>query len=218
MSKVLVLVLLLLTASVSHAEETTCDTPPRSVSHITFSGGVEESSAALLIKAIDQVTSSNPLAIVFEFNTPGGNVDAGFEIAKKIEGIKVPVYCVVDGMAASMGFYLLQSCPVRAMTRRSHLMAHEVRIENSDVLTPSVVENYRQQLEAYTQGYAEHSALRMTVDTDGFLRRIVRNQEWWFSWKTAMKFRAVDGVVGSVTEFIENVRAFETSKAGAKKD
>jgi ATP-dependent protease ClpP protease subunit len=98
----------------------------RQIPHIVLSTEIDSEVAEQTV-AIFTMINAEPdrfPAVLFEINSPGGSV-AGFRIAKALEDSEVPVVCVVDGLAASMAFYILQSCDTRLMTGHSLLMAHE---------------------------------------------------------------------------------------------
>ena len=97
-----------------------------SVGIALLEGPVDSDSVGDVIKSIE-VYRKNPAinSVVLRINSPGGSVLAGFDLARYLEETGIQVVCVVDGEAASMAFYILQSCDVRLMTSRSMLMAHE---------------------------------------------------------------------------------------------
>ena len=95
------------------------------IAQLTFSADVTEESVDAAIKFLNEAQAQDGLeAVVIELNSDGGSVTDGFRLAREIEKSRVPVICVVEGSAASEGFYLLQSCTERYMTKRSMLMIH----------------------------------------------------------------------------------------------
>src|SRR5581483_5373793 len=77
---------------------------------------INDDTAAAWIGQILEAAEKNDY-VTIELNTPGGSNYVGFKLAKAIEECGKPTICVVDGMAQSFGFYLLQSCSIRAMTK-----------------------------------------------------------------------------------------------------
>lgn len=205
------LVLVFVSPSCSHSFKivNTAATPQYAhyVPKIVFNTEVNAESVAATMAIMDAATEEGAKAIVIEFNTPGGEVDSGFLLAKAIENSRVPVVCVVDGLAASMGMYLLQSCHVRAMTKRSSLMIHEAAVGAQSFYGPEVKwRSIAEELKRTNRAMAEHLAHRMTVSADEILIRIVGGLQWWLDWKDAVNFGAVDLVVDSVQEITDSYR------------
>ncbi len=177
------------------------------VPKITFDTEVSVESVAETIDLINQVVKGNAKAIVIEWNTPGGDVDSGFRLAKVIENTPVPVVCVVDGDAASMGMYILQSCDVRIMTKRSVLMAHEAAIGTELYGHEVTWRSIADRLHSLNIAIAEHIAGRMGMDPKALLLRMTGGAQWWINWEEALQVNAVDMVVVSVKEVTDSVRA-----------
>lgn len=187
-----------------------CEASKPCVVHYRLNAPVNGQSVETAIAWLDMAEREEATVFVLEINTPGGNVFAGFELAKRIERSKVPVACVVDGMAASMGFYLLQSCPVRAMTRRSVLMTHEPSISADVSGPPNEWKSVAETLRALRDAMAWYCNRRLTTTLEEYHARTDGGLTWWFTFVDAKKYHAVDVAVDSVEEVIE-----ELSKPGA---
>jgi ATP-dependent Clp protease protease subunit len=175
-------------------------TVPKDTRHLYLSSEVSEESTTTLMTEMDTAVAAGAARLVIEFNTPGGSVFAGMQLAKHIEQSPVPTVCVVDGMAASMGFYLLQSCTYRVMTSRSLLMAHQPA---SGGLLYGPAEKYERLAEVLRKlghAMATHCARRMSVSVDEYEKRIEKGGEWWFDERDALLYGAVDRVVGFVSD------------------
>jgi ATP-dependent Clp protease protease subunit len=59
-------------------------------------------------------------------NSPGGSVDAGFEIIDTMQLIEPPVYTVATGICASMGAMILSAGDSRAALPHARIMIHQV--------------------------------------------------------------------------------------------
>ncbi len=59
-------------------------------------------------------------------NSPGGEVDAGFEIIDTMDLIEPPVYTVATGLCASMGAVILSAGAERAALPHARIMIHQV--------------------------------------------------------------------------------------------
>lgn len=178
------------------------------VPKISLDGEVNDESVDAVLTLMQAVVDNHAEAIILEINTPGGSVDAGFKLAKYMENSPVPIVCVVDQEAASMGFYLLQSCTVRTMTKRSILMAHEPAIRGGGAGDghENSWRSIAEVLHAMSRAMAEHMTHRMNISADVMMEHISGSKMWWFTWIDALQFKAVDGVVNSVEEVTMSMR------------
>lgn len=181
---------------------------------IQLNGGIDDAKAAEFIPALLEACAAHD-HVSLEINTEGGFTEAGFRIAKAIEDCGAPVDCIVDGNAQSYGFYLLQSCRIRAMTRRSVLMMHEMLYPNLQFYFANrfKLEDYARNLEIGSRAMAEHYQHRMEIPIEVILQKTYR-QDWLMGWQEAVQYHAVDYVfVGTQ----EAVRAFDLAHSATKK-
>lgn len=164
---------------------------------IVFNSDVNSESAETLIKQI-QLADQGDKPILIEINTPGGSVFDGFEISRAIEATKHPVVCVVDGMAASMGLYILQSCHIRMMTHRSLLMGHEpsggARGQQDDLKKMGMV------LEKLNFVMAAHISFKTKLTPAQYMELIAHGSELWLTPDEALSLGFADFKVTSVSE------------------
>ena len=163
--------------------------------YMTLFGSIGNSSVlpiVMRLAAIQELpTNRRPANFTIEINSEGGEYDAGFLLTRAIEDSPVPVICVVDGEAASMAFYILQSCNVRIMTRRSMLMAHygflraTITMENVDIL--------KMRLGAMNSGMVAHYAKRMKL-SETEIHTKLRQGDWWLTADEALRIGAVDSL------------------------
>lgn len=185
------------------SELTTIAVPKGSIPHIKISGSITEEMATAFVGAMEVLNEASIKHILIEIDTTGGSVDAGFKIAKAIEESDVAVTCVVDGAAISMGFYILQACPIRIMTDRSVLMVHEPSIDT--IIRGNSIEwakegkRLSRVLEVLTDAMNHHLCRRLDMSFKDFTKRI-HGDEWWMSADEAAKVKAVDLVVESVAQ------------------
>ena len=96
---------------------------------VMLNGGVSDDSVNPIIAQLlylESVDSSTPITLMI--NSPGGSVYSGLALADTMNYIKCPIHTIVNGMAASMGAYLL-SCGEkghRAALPNSTVMVHQV--------------------------------------------------------------------------------------------
>jgi ATP-dependent Clp protease protease subunit len=170
----------------------------RCVPKYRFSDEVNERSTGKAIKWIAAANKAGANELLIEINTPGGSVPDGFELAKAIEDSEAPVTCIVDGEAASMGFYITQSCQKRVMTKRSSLMAHEPAIGGNFYGTPNQWQAIANWLAASREALAEHCQHRLKISMAEYRKRTDGGLMWWINYKEAVKVGAVDEIVDSV--------------------
>lgn len=187
--------------------EVVCQPNKPCVVHHVMEGGVDDELVDTAIQWIDAAEKARATVFVLEINTPGGSVFAGFRLVKRIEGSRIPMACVVDGMAASMGFYILQGCPMRVMTTRSVLMMHEPSIGGGGSLTPNEMRGLADSLKALREAMAMHCNARLTTTLEEYHEHTDGGLAWWFSFLDARKYNAVDVVVNSVKEVLDTLRA-----------
>lgn len=170
---------------------------------VTVRGELDEKGARVFERVMVSLDKEHPKAIVVELDTPGGEYEAGFMMAKAIENVDTKVVCVVDQEADSMGFYILQSCDTRLMTKRSAIMVHEpfiVVVGDPHAVTLTEVQNTNKALALSAEAMAEHEAARMRISVKDLVKKIRGASQWWMGWKEAWYWGAVDGVVFSTRE------------------
>jgi ATP-dependent Clp protease protease subunit len=187
-----------------HPIESVAKDSKAEVVHIVFNADVDSTSVPGAIAAIDAAQEAK--AIVIEINTDGGSVSDGFQLARTIERSAVPVYCVADMKALSMGFYLLQSCQKRYMTKRAVLMWHEPRMAAAPpVGVTRGYENYASRMRAMTTAMVEHVASRLKLKPGVAGAKVTNGGEWWISWEEALEVGAVDGIVANAETLVRSL-------------
>ena len=177
------------------------------VPKIKFDTEVNNGSVNETLAIMDQVTKAGAKTIVIEINTPGGDIEAGFRLSKAIEDSPVPIVCVVDGMSASMGMYILESCQTRVGVSRSTYMIHEAAINVGEFSGHAVKwQSIADLLKAMNRGMAEHLAKRMHLTADQILEIIRGGGQYWFNSNEAIKNGSIDYVVDSVKEVTDSYR------------
>lgn len=173
------------------------------VASMQLEGEIDVQSTKAFLKRLNQIEETKPEVIVIEFNSPGGMVGAGFLIAKAIEKIDIPVVCAVDGMAASMAYYILQSCDVRAMTKRSMLMAHAPLIPGIQMSgDQSKFKLMYERLHILTETMIYQYTFKTKISIEEMRKRCLNGGEWWMAWEEALKIGAVDAVIPSVKNLL----------------
>lgn len=170
----------------------------RCVPKYRFSDHVDDKSTKRAIDWIKAANEAGADAILFEINSGGGSVPAGFELARAIEDSDAPVTCVVDGDAASMAFYLLQSCEKRMMTKRSRLMAHEPSLGGFMGGNPNNWQSLTDNLKTTAETMAYWCWHRLKISRKAYDEKTTGGKQWWFLSDEAKKVGAVDEIADSV--------------------
>lgn len=157
--------------------------------------GIDEEASNQFVADLAECTGK---VTVVEIDSGGGELGAALEIMKAIERHPRPVICVVDGMAASAAFDILQSCDVRTMTPRSKLMQHTastgVRGNSTEI------QNTLDRLRVTDKGRALHCSKRMGMPLEEYEKQVADGREWWLDLGEALKVHAVDDTMSSVAE------------------
>ena len=95
---------------------------------IFLSGEINDSLANIVVSELLYLDSLNHEDICLYINSPGGSVTSGFAIYDTMNFIKSDVRTIVDGMAASMGAFLLSSGArgKRCALKNAEVMIHQV--------------------------------------------------------------------------------------------
>jgi membrane-bound serine protease (ClpP class) len=95
----------------------------RPVLVVPIDGVVDQGMAHLVARAVAQADDEHAAGIVFDINTPGGLVDAAFQIRDSILDAKVPTLAFVSKRAYSAGALITRArasaLPSRGPTSRS---------------------------------------------------------------------------------------------------
>lgn len=175
------------------------------VARIVFDVEVSQESASELAGWIDAANEQGIETLVVEFNTPGGDVEAGMRLGKVIEESKTRIVCITDGMAASMGIYLMQSCHDRMMTGRSMLMAHAPSMGGGGGNAESFG-NAGELLRVLEGALAYHVCHRMTIPAEDCKAKFAGSLEWWIGADEALAVGAVDAIAKSVPAVVQALR------------
>lgn len=170
----------------------------RCVPKYRLSADINEDSTKPAIAWIEAANKAGADELLLEINTDGGEVPSGFELARAIEESDAPVTCVIDGNAISMGFYILQSCEKRVMTRRSRLMAHEPSWAFGASGHPNDWKAYADNLKTLADTFGYWCAHRLKVSLKEYHARVDGNQQWWLEADAAKKVGAVDEIIDTV--------------------
>jgi ATP-dependent protease ClpP protease subunit len=166
---------------------------------------ISEEEAEIFTKWLDKANALKPKAIVVLINTHGGSVDAGYDMIKAIEDSEAPVTCLVDIRAYSMGFAILQACDKRLMTKRSALMAHEIKMGGLIFGGKQTFGNIQKHLEVNDEAFSEQCAAKLKISLEEYRKRVAGGRDWFMAHKEAVEVGAVDGVAVSPKQLKEKL-------------
>lgn len=170
--------------------------------HIYFMQPVNMRSVDRLIKTIERknrefeeleknlnVAKVEPKPLYLHICSPGGSVFACYRAVDAIRRSKIPIYSVVDGMAASAATIMSVVCDKRFITPSSMMLIHQMSagtwgkfMEMDDDLT-----NFRKMM-TYIKGiYVENTDM-----DEEFLDEQLKHDSWWSS-QECLEHGLVDG-------------------------
>jgi ATP-dependent protease ClpP protease subunit len=118
-------------------------------------------------------------------------------MSKKIQRHDGKLLCVVDGIAASAAFDLLQTCPVRLVTPRAQLMQHTTKF-NEISGNAIVLRNRVRELEVTDESRARANAARIGMPLDEYNKKIAGGREWHLSAREAVSQHVADDEIPDI--------------------
>lgn len=170
----------------------TCVAADPVVYRISLTGSITPATVTATIKALEEVAKKKPNGIVLEINSGGGDYDSGFLLSKAIERTPIPVTCIVDGDAASMAFFILQSCDKRVATPRSVLMIHEVSWTGA--VKTSGIDSVAGFIRTQNEAMLAHCAAKLKISKDA-LAKAITGKDWFLTPDEALAIGAIDEIV-----------------------
>lgn len=153
---------------------------------------IDDDTVKPIIEKLKQFKAQGRKDVWIRVNSFGGSVDTGHQLMQVIEGYGSPITCISDTKSMSMGFYILQSCDKRLMTKRSVLMAHQPSTQiqgNSQKLRDEA-----KYLDILMNGFVETCVERMAITKEEFLEK-TQDKIWYMGWEEALRYKAIDGTI-----------------------
>jgi len=156
-------------------------------------GDVDAPTVDALVEKIDQLKEAGKTKELWiRIHSFGGEVEAGNKLIDSLENAGMKTVCVADHQAMSMGFYVLQACERRLMTKRSTLMIHD----------PSGgARGNSAQLKMYSDwlGKLNLAMLEMASKRMGMSIKDIQDKvgctAWFLNWEEALATHAVDDTI-----------------------
>ena len=133
-------------------------------------------------------------------------------MAKALESSKLPIYCLVDGEAASMGFYVLQGCYYRIMTPTSTLIIHEPFVPLMLNSNRYALKDAETRMTESGEEMITYEVRRMKMTRAEFNSHINgAGKNWYLTSAEALDAGAVDQIVeeADVIRFVQALRALK---------
>jgi len=153
---------------------------------IILNSAINAETASNIILNINKLSKKNDLYLYI--NSPGGELDSGFQIIHEVE--KYNISCIAD-VAYSMAFAILQSCNIRYVTPYSSIMQHQMSYHLHGEHEYNV--NQMGYLNNMYNFMLEKQSKRLNI-TVSLLKKKVNN-EWWLFGQDIITNRAADELV-----------------------
>ncbi len=188
------------------------------VQYVPLLGPLGRSQALLMMSWLSHINEEKADAGVIIIDSPGGDFEAAQAIVQTMRESHVKLHCVVNGMAASAAFWLLQVCDERAATIDSMLLAHEPRTiaKEDTVLTMPTLKEVLSDLAATNDVIAATCGPRMGLTPTQYKARI-SGADWHMSASGGLALHALDRVEHSVNEYLRGVKTRYVTKKATEK-
>jgi ATP-dependent protease ClpP protease subunit len=189
--------------------EVVCPSLGPCVAVYDLDGGVDDELTESFTAWLDKVKASKASAAIVNIDTNGGSVEAGMELIKAMESSNIPITCVVDHKAYSMGLAILQGsgCSRRLMTKRSSLMGHAVSAGGLLGGGAKFFHSIGARLDVLDRTLAEVIGARLNTGVAGYRAKVAGGSEYWLDWEEALRVSAVDATVESPRAVLEAMKA-----------
>jgi len=149
-----------------------------------------------LLKEVDSypqwnVATSSLRPITLHIHSPGGDLISAFAIADVIEQLDSHIISIIEGWCASAATLISMACDERKMTKRSHMMIHQMSIWFQGTFeewkdNDKVEEMFIEQLRIF---YVDHSFMSMKKITK------MLQHDFWMGAEEALKKGFVDEIL-----------------------
>jgi ATP-dependent protease ClpP protease subunit len=162
---------------------------PSKVAQVVLDVAITDEAARALENSLQSLPGDLDYVLLV-IDSPGGLLSASRDMARIIESHPQRLACIVDGVAASGAYYILQSCSMRMMTSRSNLMLHEAFSGGA----PQTA-NEAAALMAINASMAYQQCHRLKMSVGDCHARYSGGREWWMTPEQALAAGAIDTIV-----------------------
>lgn len=158
---------------------------------------IDSNSLRDLGGAFNKLAPTNPKEVRIIISSGGGEMDAGFAMAKMIERFPAQVTCILDVEAESMASAIFQSCDRRVMTTRAVMMIHRPR-GSCSMCEEQVLRNAVEGLRVASIQLMEQTCRKSKMTSAELLEKTAGGKEFWMDPSEALKLGFTDDVVPKV--------------------
>lgn len=174
--------------------------------HIWFYGGIDDSSAMALNKALHDLSMKlaptafssmqevgSPAPIFLHINSMGGELFSSFAVADTIERISslTPVVTVIEGAAASGATLISTAGSRRLMRKNAYMLVHELSDGHWGKF--SYLKDQMENNETFMKTIKEWYASKTKIPNKD-MDKILSHDLWWNS-KQCLKYGLVDQII-----------------------
>jgi len=163
---------------------------------VVLEGVIEKVNADTVIDEMNELAKKNNKPIYLMIDSPGGRVEAGFDIIDTIKSLKedknLKVICGVKHQAASMAAFITAYCYETYVQRQATILFHQIQIgvqgpilDVKDALDVSLASNSE---------ISEDIAAQLGMTTKDYLEKVTR-RDWEMTATQAAKIGMIDGVL-----------------------
>lgn len=195
--------------------------------HIYFYDGIDEETHLIFIKMFNKATDylmskyrdiipltggMIPEGISIHINSPGGDAVSSLAIYDTIKESDVPVFGIVEGMAASGASIMLCACERRLMTKNSMVLCHELRSISGGKWSELIDDHENNELlmKKIKDIYTEETKIPAKE-----LTNLLTHDLYWDAEK-CKKYGIVDSVIGASDKKEQNQKAGKKKAAAPK--
>jgi ATP-dependent Clp protease protease subunit len=164
---------------------------------IILTGEFNEEMARSIVAQLLFLDSQNEKTIQIYINSGGGSIDSGMAIFDTMMTIKSPIHTIVNGLAASMGAFILSMGDERSGLPNSRIMIHQplggARGQSSDIQIAA------RQIELLKIKLAKYTAYKCKKDFEDVLKDMDRDN--WMTAAEAKEYGLIDNVLGYKKDF-----------------
>lgn len=160
-----------------------------------------ETSAIFIDQLMSAFEDAPDAPITIFINSPGGSVYSTLAIMDAIRSLPVPTIGIVNGMAASGGFYVLQACTYRCIMPLSLMLWHEmITIDFSPTATAAEAVKKSSDYQKLNKHLVDFMKERVNMSEETWQKVFATKNDITFNAKEAKKLNLVDSVLNKLPE------------------
>lgn len=163
---------------------------------VVLEGVVRQANINTIIDQTNEMVKLSNKPIYLMINSPGGEVDAGFDLINQMKYLKadknVKIYCGIHSFAASMAADIQAFCTETYATRRSKILFHQIGYGNLSG-NATDLDDYSSLLSRENQEINAEIAEALGITVAEYVEKTRRN--WILTATEAAKIGMIDGLL-----------------------